>query len=100
MASQKRRLVTIITEAVLEASLCKELQGLGATGYTVTDARGTGSRGIRSAGWSSSSNIRIEVVCDERVAARIADYLREHYYDDYAMIFFETDVSVLRPDKF
>ena len=51
----------------------KTLQGLGATGYTVTDARGTGSRGIRSAGWSSSSNIRIEVVCDERVAARIAD---------------------------
>ena len=61
-----------ITEAILEVELCEVLEQLGATGYTVTNARGSGHRGIRDAGWSSSSNVRIEVVCKEDVAQRIA----------------------------
>jgi nitrogen regulatory protein PII len=95
-----RRLITIVTEAILEVELCEILEQLGATGYTVTNARGSGHRGIRSAGWSSSSNVRIEVVCNQDVAQRIATHLRENYYNDYAMIMFESDVRVLRPDKF
>lgn len=100
MASEHRKLVTIVTESVIETDLCKTLADLGASGYTVTNARGSGGRGIRDAGWSSSSNVRIEVVCDELVATRIAEHLREHYYDDFAMILFESDVRVLRPHKF
>lgn len=95
-----RKLITIITEAVLEADLCKALGELGATGYTITEARGSGSRGIRDAGWSSSSNIRIEVVCSDDVAENICSYLRRTYYNDYAMILFESDIRVVRPDKF
>ena len=30
----------------------------------------------------------------------IAAYLQEHYYADYAMILFLSDVEVLRPEKF
>ena len=100
MTSESRKLVTIVTEAVLESALTDVLTGLGARGYTITDARGAGSRGRRSARWATSSNIRIEVLCDETVARRIEEHLREHYYQDYAMILFETDVGVLRPDKF
>jgi nitrogen regulatory protein PII len=95
-----RRLITIVTEAILEVELCEILEQLGATGYTVTNARGSGHRGIRNAGWSSSSNVRIEVICNQDVAQRIATHLRENYYNDYAMILFESDVRVLRPDKF
>ena len=73
---------------------------LGASGYTVTNARGRGSRGVRDAGWSSSGNIRIEVVCDTGIAEKIAARLRDKYYSDYAMILFLSDVSVLRPKKF
>ena len=100
MPNEKRKLVTIITETVVESRLCKDLSELGATGYTIANARGSGSRGVRSADWSSSGNIRVEVVCDETVARRIEEHLREHYYADFAMILFESDVSVLRPDKF
>jgi nitrogen regulatory protein PII len=95
-----RRLLTIITEAILEVELCECLERLGATGYTVTNARGSGHRGVRDAGWSSSSNVRVEVVCNDEVAERIIQHLREHYYNDYAMILFESDVRVLRPGKF
>jgi len=100
MLNADRKLVTIITEAVLEAELCDFLGQLGASGYTVTNARGSGSRGIRSAGWSASSNVRIEVVCSEDLAATIASQVSERYYEDYAMILFESDIQVLRPDKF
>ncbi len=100
MHQETRKLLTIITESVIESALCEELTELGAGGYTVTDARGRGSRGVRDAGWSSSGNIRIEVVCDTAAAEQIAARLRDHYYSDYAMILFLSDVSVLRPQKF
>lgn len=100
MQPETKKLLTIVTEAVIEASLTADLKRLGAGGYTVVDARGSGSRGVRDAGWTSSGNIRVEVVCEPAVAARIADHLRENYYRDYAMILYLADVSVLRPEKF
>lgn len=100
MPDDMRKLLTIVTEAVLEPDICQTLEDLGAAGYTLTNARGKGSRGIRDAGWSSTGNIRVEVVCSNDLARRIAEHMRRHYYDDYAMIIFESDVRVLRPDKF
>jgi len=100
MHQETRKLLTVITESAIESALCEELIALGAGGYTVTDARGRGSRGVRDAGWSSSGNIRIEVVCDAGAAELIAARLRDRYYSDYAMILFLSDVSVLRPQKF
>lgn len=100
MNSHMRKLLTIITEAALENLLLKDLERLGAHGYTVSDARGKGARGTRTSAWDSNSNIRVEVVCDEPTADVIAAHLQAHYYDDYAMILFIADVAVLRPKKF
>ena len=100
MSTIRCKLVTIITEAALESELLGRLERLGASGYTVTNARGKGSRGIRDAGWTSSSNIRIEVICSEELAAKITQYLHEKYYQHYAMVVYESDVSVLREGKF
>lgn len=95
-----RRLLTVITEAVLERELLGELEALGVRGYTVTDARGKGGRGRRQSDWAQEGNIRVEIVCEPTLATRVATRLRERYYDHYAMILFLQDVSVLRPDKF
>lgn len=100
MPDVARKLVTIISESVLEDELCDFLGELGVSGYTVTNARGSGSRGVRSAGWAASGNVRIEVVCSTELAAEIADKVSERYYAHYAMILFESDIRVLRPDKF
>lgn len=100
MDGHTRRLLTIVTEAALEATLTRELVRLGAHGYTITNARGKGDRGVRDAGWEASSNIRVEVLCDAETADRIVTFLRERYYDDFAMILFVADVEVLRPGKF
>jgi len=95
-----RKLLTLITEAALESHLERDLERLGATGYTITNARGKGSRGVRDAGWEADSNIRVEVVCDEATARRIATHVQQRYYDNYAMIVLMSDVEVLRPEKF
>ena len=100
MKNETRRLLTIVTEAALEVELTAVIQRLGAGGYTIVDARGSGDRGVRDAGWSTTSNIRVEVICEEEVAERIAEYLRDNYYQNYAMILYMTDVRVLRPEKF
>lgn len=95
-----RKLVTVITEASLERDLTRELDGLGAGGYTITDARGRGEHGTRSSAWGHSGNIRVEVICDTPLAERLLTRLREKYYQHYAIVLFVQDVEVLRPDKF
>jgi len=67
-----RRLLTVITEAVLERELLGELDALGVRGYTITDARGKGSRGRRQSDWAQEGNIRIEIVCEPALATRVA----------------------------
>jgi hypothetical protein len=95
-----RRLLTIVTEALLERELLAEFEALGVRGYTITDARGKGSRGTRQSDWAQEGNVRIEIVCEPALAERVAARLRERFYDHYAMILYLQDVSVLRPEKF
>jgi hypothetical protein len=100
MATTRKALLTIVAEAAIESQLCDDITRLGAHGYTVTDARGRGSRGVRDASWSQAGNVRIEVICDRSVAERIIEHLRAAYYDNYAMIAMLSEVEVMRGGKF
>jgi nitrogen regulatory protein PII len=100
MQHYTRRMITIVTEAALERALVTELEALGVKGFTITDARGKGSRGTRQSDWVQEGNIRVEVICDPALADRIAGHVRDKFYANYAMILFLQDVSVLRSDKF
>lgn len=95
-----RKLLTIVTESALENTLVRDIETLGARGYTITDARGKGSRGMRDATWAPQANIRLEVLCDAETAHAICTALRERYYDNYSMVMYVGDVDVLRPEKF
>ena len=100
MPAHTRTLLTVICEAALEKKLLADLETLGAPGWTLSDARGRGSRGVRSAGWDTEGNIRLEVICARDLAERIAHHLLEHYYANYAMVCYLAEVEVLRPEKF
>lgn len=100
MSPNNRTLLTVICEAVLESKLVSDLQTLGAPGWTLSDARGRGSRGVRSAGWEAEGNIRVEIICTRDLAQRISEHLQTRYYDHYAMVCFLSEVEVLRPAKF
>ncbi len=100
MDSATRKLLTIITEAAIEEPLVRDIESLGARGYTITDARGKGHRGRRDATWGPHANIRIEILCNADTAMAICAGVRERYYDNYSMIMYLGDVEVLRPEKF
>ncbi|NBV42162.1 transcriptional regulator [bacterium] len=100
MTHPNRILLTIITEASLESKLVQEIESLGAKGHTITDARGKGHRGIRNSDWAAENNIKIEIICNELTAEKIARHVQEKYYEHYAMVLFQHPVSVIRPDKF
>ena len=100
LSTEKRTLLTVITESVIEEILLKDLEKLGVRGYTVSDARGRGGRGVRDATWGEVSNIRLEVICTRVLAEVVLEHIQSHYYDNYAMVAFLQDVEILRPEKF
>ena len=90
----------VIAEAALERQLVADVKRLGAHGYTVFDVRGGGARGDRRADWDADRSIQMEVICDDAVAAAIAEHIHLTYFDDYAVTVFISEVGVLRPAKF
>lgn len=100
MPFHNKKLLTIVTESVLEERLVRDIQRLGAHGYTVVDARGGGAHGVQDGAWSFDRNIRIDVVCDAQVAEAIAQRCEQAYLPDYGLILYVSDVGVLRADKF
>ena len=93
------KLVTIVAEPVLEDRLVRALYELGARGHTVTAAHGAGSRGMRASDPPGES-MRIEVVVGEQAADRILAHVAEHYFPNYAVIAFVSDVHVVRGEKY
>jgi nitrogen regulatory protein P-II 2 len=93
------KLVTIIAEEVLEATLEKEILALGAKGYTVTTVRGKGEQGKRENIWEGG-NIKIETIVSPEVSEKIIDHVKRKYFNQYAMVAFVSDVQVVRPHHF
>jgi nitrogen regulatory protein P-II 2 len=95
-----KKLLVIITEAALEKQLVRDARQFGAHGYTMYDVRGGGERGERSAEWDADRMIEMKVICDEGVAARVAQHVLASYAPHYAVTLFTADVGVFRPQKF
>lgn len=100
LATEKRTLFTVITEAVIEETLLRDLEKLGVHGYTVSDARGRGSRGVRGGAYDATANIRIEIICSRTLAESAAKHIQVNYYANYAMVAFLQDIEIFRPEKF
>jgi nitrogen regulatory protein P-II 2 len=93
-------MLVIIGEAALERSLVRDARSFGAHGYTISEVRGGGERGDREARWEADRSIEIKVICEEAVAAKLAQHVLETYAPNYAVTLFTADVGVFRPQKF
>lgn len=93
------RLVTLVAERLLEDRLLDKLRDLGAKGFTITDVRGRGSRGVRADDWEGR-NVKIESVVSADVAQRIVEHVAERYFEHYAVIVYVQDVDVVRGEKY
>lgn len=99
MHTHELRLVTLVAEPVLEDRLTREIMELGATGFTVSEIRGRGSRGIRT-GDIPGQGIRIETLVSGQVADALLTRAAEAWFPHYAVVAWETPVRVVRGDKY
>ena len=93
------KLVTIVTERILEDRLLSALIDLGAKGYTLTQVTGKGSRGVRASEWAGPDT-RIEALVSTEVANAIVNHIAEKYFEHYAVIVYVQDAEVVRGDKY
>ena len=104
MTQQANKLV-IVTEKVLLKKIANIINEAGASGYTVVDAGGKGSRNVRSPGQptvsDNFSNIKFEVLTRNRdIALKISDEVATQFFDDYSGIAYLCDAEVLHAHKF
>jgi hypothetical protein len=95
-----KTLLTIITEAVLEAALVRDLRELGAQGWTAAEVHGGGSEGTREGAWEADRTIEMKVICDAAIADAIASHLLAAYSANYSLVLYFSEVSVMRPDRY
>lgn len=91
--------VTIVAEAVLEDRLVRDLRALGARGYTLSEVRGEGSRGVRASEWEGK-NVQFDVLVSGETADRILDHVAERYFEHWAVIVWMVDVEVIRGGRY
>ena len=93
------RLVTITAERVVRDRLLAAIHELGATGHTITDVRGEGTRGAH-ASTREGAAVKIETVVPPDVAERIAQHVAERYFAHHSVIVYLQDIEVLRGSKY
>jgi len=91
--------VTIISERFLKDDIIDIIKKNNGKGYTMSDAEGEGSRGIRASEWEGK-NVRIEVIASTEITNKILEAVSGQYFENYAVIVFTQDVNVVRGDKY
>lgn len=104
MAKPAIKLV-IVTEKLLIKQIAQIIDEAGATGYTVVDAGGKGSRNVRSSGQPSVSgtyqNVKIEILTEDReMAMKISDEVAAKFFANYSGIAYICNADVLSAHKF
>jgi len=100
MKTHPVKLVTIIGEALAREPLKRLLHDAGAHGYTLFTVEGDGRQGRRTAEIQEYANIQIEVIAQPEVATLLLERLEAEFFPKFAMVAYETDVRVLRREKF
>jgi nitrogen regulatory protein PII len=104
MAKPAKKLV-IITEKILMKKIAQIIEASGASGYTVLETGGKGSRNVRSTGQPNVSdthgNVKFEVLTPDReMAERIADEIGTNFFLNYAGMIYISDAEVLYGQSF
>ncbi|MFN9369543.1 MAG: P-II family nitrogen regulator [Planctomycetia bacterium] len=91
------KLVTVVGESVIMDDIAREGVKLGATGYTMSDTAGEGSRSTRNVIVTSGAKTqKVEFVVPMEVAERILRHVSHSYFEHYACIAWLADVQVVR----
>jgi nitrogen regulatory protein P-II 2 len=93
------KMVVIVAEPVLEPRLVADLRALGASGFTIVEGRGEGSR-HGHATELPGENIRLETIVSPELADRIMEHVSAQYFANWSFIAYVVDVGVARGGKY
>jgi len=95
------KLVSVVGETVIMEDIAKEGIKLGATGYTMTEVNGHGSRSARNvASTTGARTMKVEFVVPADVAKAILTHVSHEYFEHYAIIAWLSDVEVMRGEQY
>ena len=95
------KLVTVVGESIIMEDIAEEAVKLGASGYSLTDVNGQGSRSTRNVIITSGSKtMKLELVVPMEVAEKVLKHVSHNYFDDYACIAWVSDVQVVRGESY
>ncbi|MFM8634736.1 MAG: P-II family nitrogen regulator [Planctomycetia bacterium] len=95
------KLVTVVGESVIMNDIAEEGMKLGATGFTLTDTAGEGSRSTRNVIVTSGAQTqKVEFVVPMDVAEKILKHVSHAYFEHYACIAWLSDVQVVRGQQY
>lgn len=100
MLKHQKKLLVIITEAILQKALIADAKRLGSHGYTVYDVRGGSQNATHEGAWEADRMIELKIICDEAVADAIASHVIGQYASNYGVSLFFSNIEVMRPQKF
>jgi hypothetical protein len=93
------QLLTIIAEEALALTIEKEIEELGAKGFTTSIVSGKSLTHVRDNQWEGE-NIKIETIVSEITCNKILSFLQKKYFERYSMIAFYHPVQVVRTQHF
>jgi len=95
------KLVTVVGESVIMEDIAELGLELGATGYTMSEVIGHGSRSARNVGVTSGAKtVKVEFVVSTEVATKILVDVSHEYFEHYAIIAWLSDVQVVRGQQY
>jgi nitrogen regulatory protein P-II 2 len=95
------RLVTVVGEAVIMEDIAERGIQLGASGYTISEVLGHGSRSARNVQvMGEAKTKKLEFVVPSDVAVEILTYVSHEYFEHYAIIAWLSDVHVVRGEQY
>jgi hypothetical protein len=95
-----KTLLVIVTEAVLEKALVRDIRQRGAQGFSVSEVHGAFREGEREGAWEADRTIELKVICEPEVADRIAEHVLATYAPHYGVAMYFSPVAVLRPERY
>lgn len=95
------KLVTVVGETVIMEDIAEQGLKLGATGYTLSEVIGHGSRSARNVVVTGESKtMKLEFVVPMHVAEKILTHVSHEYFEHYACIAWLSDVQVVRGQEY
>jgi len=95
------KLVSVVGETVIMEEIAQRALRFGATGYSMTDINGHGSRSARNVNLTGEAKtMKLEFVVSMEIAEKIVKYVSQEYFEHYACIAWLSDVQVMRGEQY